>query len=46
MRDVGDDAGATFTGKANGGFDLGEHGAGFEIAVFSKAGELASRDFV
>ena len=38
MSDVGDDAGfARFLSEVNGGFDFGEHGAGFEIAVFDEA---------
>jgi len=43
MGDVSDDAGApvfaAFAGSEfNGGFDFGKHRAGFEIAVFNKAG--------
>ena len=36
MGDVGDDAGLVFAGfgEFDGGFDLGEHGARFEITVF------------
>ena len=36
MGDVSDDASATSPGEFNGGFDFGQHGAGFEIAVFDE----------
>ena len=34
MVDVGDDAGAAGFGEFGGGFNFGEHRAGFEITLF------------
>ena len=47
MVDVSNDAGfAWFFGKFGGGFNLGEHGAGFEITVILEVVDFFGGDFV
>ena len=48
MSNIGDDAGFTsaVSGEFNGGFDFGEHGAGFEIAVFDEVVDFLRRSLV
>ena len=46
MVDIGDDAGAAIFSKFGNSFDFGEHGTGFEIAVFFKIIKLFGVDLL
>ena len=46
MVDIGDNAGATiFASEFDGGFDFGEHGTRFEIAIFDKTCDVFRSSF-
>lgn len=48
MGDVGNDAEfvVAFFGEFDGGFNFGEHGTGFEIAIFDEIFNFFGRDLV